>query len=164
MYLFTECPDERIFVYVNSSAVERVNYEHIRMAATSVHDCVSKCFGNQLCFSLKYDATLADSCTLYYFSSSDCSNQKLILSDSISYCAGSVIIDCLRCPSLGDLGQLLSLIHICTSFFALKTLILSHNLQIRSQFCFGQSWYLKHNVQINALKYVLIQLHRIVEA
>ncbi|KIH67235.1 hypothetical protein ANCDUO_02436 [Ancylostoma duodenale] len=96
------CPDNNIYVYVNGSAHDRTPYIFVELQADNLQDCIHKCFGNQFCYSLKYESTAVEPCSLYYFAAYNCSNQKLVLASSVQYSGGAVTVDCLRCPANGD--------------------------------------------------------------
>ncbi|CAJ0606736.1 unnamed protein product [Cylicocyclus nassatus] len=96
------CPDNNIFVYVNGSAHDRTPYIFVELNATDLHDCIHKCFGNQFCYSLKYESTAVEPCSLYYFAAYNCSGQKLVKAKEVQYRGGAITIDCLRCPANGD--------------------------------------------------------------
>ncbi|CAJ0581460.1 unnamed protein product, partial [Mesorhabditis spiculigera] len=65
-------------------------------------DCISKCFGNQFCYSLRYDEGRHDTCAMYYFSAYNCTHQTLVQARTIEYKGVPVTIDCLRCPNNGE--------------------------------------------------------------
>ncbi|KAJ1359657.1 hypothetical protein KIN20_018440 [Parelaphostrongylus tenuis] len=96
------CPDNKIYVFVNQSTADRTPYIFVEIDADSLQDCIHKCFGSQFCYSVKYDSTAADTCSLYYFASFNCTAQELLLASDVKYSGGAVVIDCLKCPSNGD--------------------------------------------------------------
>lgn len=73
---------------------------------SSFQDCIRKCFGNQFCYSLKYDAKAVEKCSLYYFAAYNCTAQDLVLASTVPYPGGAVTVDCLRCPANGDFSEL----------------------------------------------------------
>ncbi|KAK6035113.1 hypothetical protein COOONC_27381 [Cooperia oncophora] len=99
------CPDDKIYVYVNDSAHDRTPYVFVELFADSLQDCIHKCFGNQFCYSLKYDVSAVERCSLYYFAAYNCTGQELVLANSVHYNGGATTIDCLRCPANGDFGM-----------------------------------------------------------
>ncbi|KHJ98453.1 PAN domain protein [Oesophagostomum dentatum] len=105
---FSACPDNNIFVYVNESALDRTPYIFVELHADDLQDCIHKCFGNQFCYSLKYESTAVEPCSLYYFAAYNCSMQKLAHTSKVKYNGGAITIDCLRCPANGDFGQFAS--------------------------------------------------------
>ncbi|XGW08757.1 hypothetical protein V3C99_011235, partial [Haemonchus contortus] len=96
------CPDNKIYVYVNDSAHDRTPYVFVELYADGLQDCIRKCFGNQFCYSLKYDVNAVERCSLYYFAAYNCTGKDLVLASSVPYNGGAVTIDCLRCPANGD--------------------------------------------------------------
>uniref|UniRef100_A0A1I7XII8 Apple domain-containing protein n=1 Tax=Heterorhabditis bacteriophora TaxID=37862 RepID=A0A1I7XII8_HETBA len=98
------CPDNNIFVFVNESATNRAPYIFVELKSIDLQDCIFKCFGNQFCYSLKYDHNSVEPCSLFYFSAYNCSNQNLVKADTVKYNGKAITIDCLRCPSNGDFG------------------------------------------------------------
>ncbi|KAE9414472.1 hypothetical protein Angca_001502, partial [Angiostrongylus cantonensis] len=96
------CPDNKIYVFVNQSDVDRTPYIFVEIHADDLQDCIYKCFGNEFCYSLKYDSKAVDTCSLYYFASFNCTAQELVLATDVQYRGGTTIIDCLKCPANGD--------------------------------------------------------------
>ncbi|KAK6736676.1 hypothetical protein RB195_019399 [Necator americanus] len=96
------CPDNNIYVYVNESAHDRTPYIFVELHSDDLQDCIHKCFGNQFCYSLKYESTAVEPCSLYYFAAYNCSRQQLVEANSVQYHGGAITIDCLRCPKNGD--------------------------------------------------------------
>ncbi|VDM53545.1 unnamed protein product [Angiostrongylus costaricensis] len=96
------CPDNKIYVFVNQSDVDRTPYIFVEIHADDLQDCIHKCFGNEFCYSLKYDSTAADKCSLYYFASFNCTAHELVLATDVQYRGGTTIIDCLKCPANRD--------------------------------------------------------------
>ncbi|CAJ0567992.1 unnamed protein product, partial [Mesorhabditis spiculigera] len=96
------CPDESIYAFHNETEADRSRYIFIEYHAPSLHDCISKCFGNQFCYSLRYDEGRHDTCAMYYFSAYNCTHQTLVQARTIEYKGVPVTIDCLRCPNNGE--------------------------------------------------------------
>uniref|UniRef100_A0A914V2P7 Apple domain-containing protein n=1 Tax=Plectus sambesii TaxID=2011161 RepID=A0A914V2P7_9BILA len=95
------CPDGKIYGYVNETGTGRDLY--VEVFANDLQDCIHRCFGNEFCYSLSYDQRRNSApCHLYYYSAYNCSFRELVLAKDITYSGGSITVDCLRCPALGE--------------------------------------------------------------
>ncbi|VDL80825.1 unnamed protein product [Nippostrongylus brasiliensis] len=142
------CPDDNIYVYVNGSAHDRTPYIFVELNASNLHDCIRKCFGNQFCYSLKFDERAVERCSLYYFAAYNCSRQDLVLASSVRYAGGSVTIDFTAPPFDTVTDQSIVALDGKGQTIFSKPLVKEVTNNIESKLAAGENVYLKAHWEI----------------
>ncbi len=103
--MISDCPEgEDIYFFVNSSA-DLSREVWARLPADSLDMCIQLCYGNQFCFSLLFIPDNTDKeCQFSYYSAYNCTRKTLIT--SYNHTGNYSVVECLKCPALGDLSKL----------------------------------------------------------
>ncbi|KAM3719246.1 Lupus La protein [Dirofilaria immitis] len=94
----TECPDDRLMVYVNMTESDQEKYQINRTSASSLLECTRKCYNDSRCFSLKYRENDALGCLLTNFAPTSCLKIIYLPVAKIKYDIHTLItIECIKC-------------------------------------------------------------------